>query len=355
MEFKGLHLETSRPPALRSVEIAITSRCNFRCSYCCAYDLKERKKLTAEDVVDMLGDLPDLQAVKLSGGEVLLDFDVCLRIVQWCSNRGIHSQINTNGSLLDRTKLLQLAKAGLDVLHFSLNHTDARSHAHFYAVSEQIFPRIVENIAIAAAHREFDTVVETILFSETHQRMPEIHRFIGSLGVTKQEIQAEIPSIHTGYGAMLRPNEVMQAVRTLIDNQQPELRLYFSCMSAYFGSDQNFWSVFKPGLQRGSVVIASCIEGRSQLHVHSNGDILICELGQPAVIGNVFQTSLIDIFNSPPEPLRAFLQSGHDKAAGGCFRSKSYPTLVSKRGSGMPGVGVNPEPVFVGLQKPLES
>src|SRR5437763_11123636 len=105
MAFKAIEVEASDQIQLRSVELAITSRCNFRCSYCGAFDLNERQVLTGDAAIDIISDLPDLQRVKLSGGEVLLRFDDCLKVVEYCAWRGIEAQINTIGSLLDREKV----------------------------------------------------------------------------------------------------------------------------------------------------------------------------------------------------------------------------------------------------------
>ena len=72
MAFKSLEVEKVGTGSLRAIEIGVTSRCNFRCDYCGAYDLLERKILSVDEVARIIDTMPDLGRVKLSGGEVLL-------------------------------------------------------------------------------------------------------------------------------------------------------------------------------------------------------------------------------------------------------------------------------------------
>ncbi|HEX4728498.1 MAG TPA: radical SAM protein, partial [Jatrophihabitans sp.] len=129
MAFKSLEMRQVGAGNLRAIEIGVTSRCNFRCSYCGAYDLQERRILSVEDVAHIIDSVPDLERVKLSGGEVLLEFGICEGIVRYCTSKGIQTQINSNGTVLDDSKFERLEAAGLGVLHFSLNHTGAASHS----------------------------------------------------------------------------------------------------------------------------------------------------------------------------------------------------------------------------------
>lgn len=335
--FKRLETTSFPDHALRSVEVGVTSRCNFRCDYCCAYDLTEKRTLSAAEVIASLEGLPALERVKLSGGEVLLEFETCREIVEWCASQGLHTQINSNGTLLDEARILELERAGLDVLHVSLNHVDAARHSAFYRVSPKWFDKISATLRTAASCRRLEAVAETVLFSETIDHVAEVHRYVASLGVRKHEIQAEIPSIHAGYDAALEGDRVADSIAKLLDARVEGVELFFSCLSAYFGASSPHWSIFDRHLGPGRVAIARCIEGKSQLHVHSDGSVLICELGWPKPIGNIFETSLNEIFRSPPEALRSFLSSGHDQVAGACHRKCDHPGQSHSAAGVLPG------------------
>ena len=324
MAFKTLEMSKLGSEHLRALEIGITSRCNFRCDYCGAYDLTERRVLDVDQVARVIDNLPDLGRVKLSGGEVLLEFEICEGIVRYCTSKGIETQINSNGTVLNEEKFRRLEDAGLGVLHFSLNHTDAQSHSNFYRVTEKMFPKIEAAIRRSVASESIDTVVETILFNETHERVAEVHRFAAELGVRKHEIQMEIPSIHQGYENTLTDDSLMDAIADLCEARDPRTTLFFSCLSAYFKPKSDPWNRLQPLLRDPGVIYASCIEGKAQLHLHSNGDVMICELGNPDVIGNVFDTDILAMYEESPK-LKAFVEKKHEDETFSCFRHFDKP------------------------------
>lgn len=325
MAFKSLEMAPTGTGSLRAVEIAVTARCNFRCSYCGAFDLQERRVLSAEDVAATLAGLPDLERVKLSGGEVLMQFDICHDVVRYCTEHGIETQINTNGTLLSEERFERLEEAGLDVLHFSLNHTDGVSHNRFYHVGERRFRKIVDAIERTVASLSIEAVIETILMDETRATLPEIHAFTADLGVTKHEIQMEIPSLHQGYESTLGTDEIARAIVELVEARDPRTTLYFSCLSAHFPRTSLAWKVVQPVFADPGVVNSSCIEGKAQLHIHSNGDVMICELGCPEVIGNVFDDDLLTLFKTPGSRLQQFVRKKHEEQTFSCFRSCDKP------------------------------
>lgn len=346
MAFKSLEMTKQGTGNLRAIEIGVTSRCNFRCDYCGAYDLTERKILSVDEVARIIDTLPDLGRVKLSGGEVLLEFDVCEGIVRYCSSKGIETQINSNGTTLNDEKFKRLEDAGLGVLHFSLNHTEPVSHAGFYGVTPKMFPKIVNSINLSVASPTVDTVVETILFDETYRRMAEVHRFAADLGVEKHEIQMEIPSLHQGYQNTLDADTILRSISTLCEARDPRTMLFFSCLSAYFRPKSEAWQRLQPLLRDPGVIYASCIEGKAQLHLHSNGDVMICELGNPDVIGNVFETDILAMYEESPK-LKEFISKKHDEESFSCFRHFDKPgKKVENPGGitliGMPTLAVRP-------------
>lgn len=58
MSFKLIEKSETGFGKLRSIEIGVTSRCNFRCSYCGAYDLQERRVLSLDEVKQTVENAP---------------------------------------------------------------------------------------------------------------------------------------------------------------------------------------------------------------------------------------------------------------------------------------------------------
>lgn len=299
MRYKALELDKPLTYELEGLEIGVTSNCNFRCDYCCAYSRNDGQSIKAKEVIRILEELPGLKRVRLSGGEVTLKFDDCVEIVNYCSSRGIQTQLNSNGSLLNAERIEQLVAAGLTTIHISFNFTTADAFSRYYNIHPSIYEKIRENITMFAA-TSVDTVLETLLFSETQDNMKEISDHVYAMGVRTHEIQNSIIMDHTGWKSIAAREQLKNAVSELIAMKKEDTTLYFTCMDRFMdalGFEE------QPG-----VYFPHCIEGKKQLHLHGNGDILISELCHPVIIGNIYQgTSLKDLYSNMPAPLAQFL------------------------------------------------
>lgn len=299
MTYKSLELSKPQGYELEGLEVGVTSNCNFRCDYCCAYQRNDGEHIGAREIIRVIDDLPTLKRVRLSGGEVTLKFQDCLETIAHCASKGIATQLNTNASLLDRDKIRRLHEAGLTNIHISFNFTSADQHAAYYRLSPAIFHKIVENIRLCV-ETGIETVLETLLFAETQHRMLEINRYIYDLGVRIHEIQNGISMQHTGWNAIAARDDLVRAVTELIEHRPEDMTLIFTCMDR-FADRLGFQD--QPGVH-----FVHCIEGFKQLHVHGNGDILISELCRPVVIGNIYNgTSLRRIYRDMPAALADYL------------------------------------------------
>lgn len=299
MTYKALELDKPLTYELEGIEIGVTSNCNFRCDYCCAYNRNDGQSIKAKEVIRILDELPGLKRVRLSGGEVTLKFDDCVEIVAYCASRGIQTQLNSNGSLLNAERIGQLVSAGLTTIHISFNFTTAEAFSKYYNIHPSIYEKIRENITLFAA-TSVDTVLETLLFSETQDHMKEISDHVYDMGVRIHEIQNSIIMDHTGWKSIAAREQLKNAVNELIARKKEDTILYFTCMDRFMdalGFEE------QPG-----VYFPHCIEGKKQLHLHGNGDILISELCHPVIIGNIYNgTSLKDLYSNMPAPLTQFL------------------------------------------------
>ncbi|MGF7048138.1 MoaA/NifB/PqqE/SkfB family radical SAM enzyme [Paenibacillus sp. DS2015] len=299
MMYKSLELEKPTTYELEGLEIGLTSNCNFRCDYCCAYQRNDGQSIDAQEIIRVIQEIPTLKRVRLSGGEVTLKFQDCVEVVAYCSARGIQTQLNSNGSLLNAERIQQLVEAGLTTIHISFNFTTAEDFSRYYNIHPSIYEKIRENIAMFAA-TSVDTVLETLLFSETEHHMKEISDHVYQLGVRTHEIQNSIIMDHTGWKSIAAREALKEAVNDLIKHKKEDTILYFTCMDR-FAERLGFQE--QPG-----VFFPHCIEGKTQLHLHSNGDVLISELCHPVIIGNINKgTEINNIFSNMPAPLSEFL------------------------------------------------
>ncbi|MEJ8305673.1 radical SAM protein [Saccharibacillus sacchari] len=302
-KYKALELETPGLYELEGLEIGVTSNCNFKCDYCCAYRRNDGSKLSAEEAIRLIRELPTLKRVRLSGGEVTMRFEDCVKIVAYCTENGIATQLNTNGSLLSPERIRRLKEAGLSNIHLSFNFTDAESFAAYYGMDPRVYKKVIENIRLCV-ELGLETVLETLLFGPTQENMPAISAMVHDLGVRIHEIQNSIVMDHAerpGWNAVASRESLVRSVRELIANRRPDTDLYLTCMDRFL---DKLGFKEEPG-----VYFSNCVDGKKQLHLHGNGDILICELCRPEIIGNVYEgTDLRTIYANRPKALDEFLE-----------------------------------------------
>jgi MoaA/NifB/PqqE/SkfB family radical SAM enzyme len=300
MKYKSLELHKPDIYELEGMEVGVTSNCNFKCDYCCAYQRNDGRSINGQEIIRILEDIPTLKRVRLSGGEVTLKYRDCLEVASYCSSRGISTQLNTNASLLNADRVQQLHDAGLSNIHISFNFTSAEKFAAYYNLHPSIYDKITENIRLCV-DTGIDTVLETLLFAETQHNMKAISERVYDLGVRIHEIQNSIVMDHTGWNAISAREELKRAVHELIAMKQEDTVLYFTCMDR-FAEALGFREL-------PNVHFSHCVDGKKQLHLHGNGDILICELCHPVIIGNIYQgASLREIYANQPAPLADFLE-----------------------------------------------
>ncbi|QDY84781.1 radical SAM protein [Paenibacillus polymyxa] len=298
-KYKALELEKPGIYELEGLEVGVTSNCNFKCDYCCAYQRNDGQCISSKEVIGIIDDIPTLKRVRLSGGEVTLKYEDCLDIVAHCTSKGIATQLNTNASLLSPERIEKLRDAGLSNIHISFNFTDADKYAAYYHVHPRMYEKIVQNIRLCT-EAKLETVLETLLFEETQNNMPAISEKVYELGVRIHEIQNSIVMDHTNWNAISTKEALIRSVHDLIAHKKDDTVLYFTCMDR-FAEALGFKE--QPG-----VYFSNCVDGKKQLHLHGNGDILICELCHPVVIGNIYNgTSLKDIYKNKPKQLQEFL------------------------------------------------
>lgn len=299
-KYKALELEQPGLYELEGLEVGVTSNCNFKCNYCCCYQRNDGQSIDGTEVIRIIDEIPTLKRVRLSGGEVTLKFDDCVQIIEHCTAKGIATQLNSNGSLLHVERIQQLIDAGLSNIHISFNFTDAQQFAQYYDMNPQVYKLIVHNIRLCTA-MGLETVLETLLFEGTQNNMQAISDSVYDMGVRIHEIQNSIIMDHLNWNAISTREALVHSVTQLIEHKKPNTTLYFTCMDR-FAEQLGFQ-------EQADIHFSHCVDGKKQLHLHGNGDVLICELCHPVIIGNIYEgTVLQDIYTSRPEALADFLE-----------------------------------------------
>lgn len=136
---------------LRYVDLAIGYKCNLRCKHCFATALKneKRRKITPQEYKGIVLQAMELGAVNFSfqGGEPMLYPELFDYIKNTFPERNLIS-VTTNATLLNQKKIIELKKAGVDILTISLDSAIPTEHDHFRGV-KGTFEKVMETIELA--------------------------------------------------------------------------------------------------------------------------------------------------------------------------------------------------------------
>ncbi len=116
---------------IRAIEYAATYRCQATCDKCSAVKMHDpaRPRLDHDQIRALADDCHGLGTyeVNLTGGEPLLADDL-EELVRLFHPEDTFIGINTNGALLDRSRIVSLRDAGVDLLKISIDSPDTGEH-----------------------------------------------------------------------------------------------------------------------------------------------------------------------------------------------------------------------------------
>ena len=125
------HPGAAKPRPVHSRPIVvwnITRTCNLHCAHCysSSHDKEYPGELSTAQAFGVLDDMADFKipVVLFSGGEPTMRQDLD-QLIRYASARGLKSLISTNGTLLTKEKVAELADAGLNRAGISLDGMEA--------------------------------------------------------------------------------------------------------------------------------------------------------------------------------------------------------------------------------------
>ncbi|MBM3251600.1 MAG: radical SAM protein [Candidatus Omnitrophica bacterium] len=263
---------------LRSLEIAITYKCNASCKQCScrlSYDpIRERtQKLTLEEIKNVIDQAVELGAFQfvINGGEPMLEEESVFSLLEYIKkNHGRYVHLSTNGTLLDEKKIERLKNYGLDSIEMGLDSAFADIHDNNRIKGS--FEKILENIRNCRKYR-IRVVLNTIFTNDKVKSDDIIYIFYlaKKLGCLLQIT----PCCLTG-GFKNRLDMMLT----------PEAKLYFHwLLSKSINNRSDLYS---------SLTKIKCPAAREKIGLQPYGDIVSCPLIQISY-GNIREKSLKDI------------------------------------------------------------
>ncbi|MEM5855052.1 MAG: radical SAM protein [Candidatus Aenigmatarchaeota archaeon] len=137
-----------------SVHLDPTNRCNLKCRFCWQRSherfgwLNRRNELSEEKLLKIVRDAAKLGVrdwLISGGGEPFVRLDTTTKIMIEIKKHSMYGDIITNGTLLDEFHIKRIVQAGWDVLRFSLNAPDEKTH-DFLVNKKGAYKKIIGNI-----------------------------------------------------------------------------------------------------------------------------------------------------------------------------------------------------------------
>ena len=179
-------------PPPRSAQIEITNRCNLACRTCTRLKLPHVGDMPYEEFVRILGALPGVRRLWLSGqGEPLLHRDLP-RMVRACADRGIDETIvHTSGMLLEGEIAERLLESGLGELRVSIDGGSAEEME--YLRDGASMERVLSNTRRFAGRGTVRTSFYTVLNRRNHVSAPLLPALAAETGVRTLHMVETVP------------------------------------------------------------------------------------------------------------------------------------------------------------------
>lgn len=253
-----------RKRILRSLEIAVTYRCNARCEQCsCRRDFdpvrEKTELLTLAELQRVIDEAVDMGAFQfcINGGEPMLEEEKVFSLLDYIKSRyNGYVHLCTNGTLLDDAKVARLAEHRLDSVEMGFDsafedvHDANRVHGGYRKVFDNIYNFRKRGIGV---------VLNTIL---TNQKVRSDDMLL-TMDIAKK------------HGCMLQvtPCCLTGALRGRMDMMLSEqARFYF------------YWFLAQSANNRSdlysSLTRIKCPAGREKLGLQPYGDVVSCPLIQ---------------------------------------------------------------------------
>lgn len=284
------------------IRIAVTSKCNLRCTYCMREEHEEKNDtlplLNKQEINTIIAVLAGLGITKIrfTGGEPLLRKDITELVSETKKHASIKTvALTTNGLLLDRF-LPGLIDAGLNAINFSIDSLDRN---RYHAISRRDdFDRVRANLDKLLHTEAIAVKLNVVLMRDINS--DEIQRFVDftknhDITVRFMELQPFDDNQIWRTGRFLSADKIQE----LLKSHYPELQTIKGHATQYF--------TYTLPEHKGSIAIIPAFTRNfcsqcNKIRIASDGKIISCLYEKeglnllPLLRGNGDQQALADLF-----------------------------------------------------------
>ncbi len=282
-------LETPFSAPLR-MDLALTYRCNNKCTKCYVENTREINEISTEEwknVLDKLWDI-GIPHVTFTGGEPTLRDDLP-KLVEYAEDLGIITGLITNGrKLKDKNLVDELVTAGIDHFQVTIESHDSKIHdklSGFKGAWEETVQGI-KNIIPTPVY----IMTNTTLTPYNIKDIEKMVEFLASLGIDHFAANSIIKSGGGKQEDLALSFDKMDTVLTTIMQKANELKMNFLWYTPTRYCD------FNP-IEKG-LGLKQCSAAHIAMAIEPDGMVLPCQ-SYFDPLGNILTTKWRKIWNNP--------------------------------------------------------
>ena len=275
-------------PRLASLQFELTSRCNERCIHCYIPNGKKDKGFDMSFdkfryIIDQYSEMGGL-GVTLSGGEALMNKDI-LKMLQYCREKDMKITLLTNLISLKEEQIPILKKVNLSLIQVSLYSMDAARHDTITTIkgSFEKTKTAIEKLHAADIPVQISCPVMKVN-KDGYNKVMQYAKSLRMKSQTDYIMMAQADLDKRNLSNRISLSDTEKVIRDIIEYDK-------DYRDGTLNQD-SISSISKAEIMNTPL----CGAGVNDLCVTVNGDVYPCAGWQNYVVGNVFKTSLKDIW-----------------------------------------------------------
>lgn len=276
------------------VNMYVTQSCNLKCKQCDVPNSKITKEMSTDEIKNVISDLKKWLGpfqLTFSGGEPLIRKKVN-DLIKFASERGVMTDLITNGTLLDKKTVDLLSNSKLGLLTVSLDGIKGPTHDYIRGV-RGTHNKVIKNLEYAK--KKLRTRILTILFNKNINEIPLLIKWAKNnnlYGIEFQPLQHNFRKKYEPLWYMtseLWPKDIkklshiIDTVIKMKNSGYPILNTtnHLKIMKEYYKNPQNISKTV-------------CTAGVKNFTILHDGRVYICRFS----LGNVRNENIHSIWNS---------------------------------------------------------
>ena len=310
---------------ITSIHFQLTGRCNLRCIFCGQQngmfgDRSGSREIPPEkwiEIAETRRPLTPKPQIILWGGEPLL-YEPFDRLARYLSDAGFELGIITNGTLIDRHA--ELLNRCFKAIYISL---DGDAPYHNRIRGKGVFERVERNIGLLK-ERSGELIFLSTLADENVESAPDLPRILGKLGPDRIHLQRLM------YFSRAEIDAYRAWLRREFQTDDPTIEVWHREEdSAYREKLEKALAEVRRRAENGEYPCpvflnphggdSPCLAPFRRPHIKYDGRVLFCTDFYGFDAGNIFDSSLSDIFHGPKaEHYRKEILTGHNPLCAHC-------------------------------------